>query len=386
MRKYFFVGLALVLVLALMVIAYGAYLNDRGESQITLRMEERRAELVGVKADRRELHPLIKFSAVNLYANRVADAVALTEGRIIEAYAAVNGYVHKGDLLFRLENDNIALSIQEAEAGILSAEAELARATNNFDRYSKLRMAEAASPQQYDEAKAAYVAAQGKLKAAVAKRDMLLVNKARCEVRSPIDGTVRIIYRQPGTYVPSGTSLALIGNYNEMYFSHQVSDNRVQRLQQGQEAEFVFPGKEFKNLENMAGESAPDQVFHAVLMEISPPLSEPGAARTLLWKLDNPLGLLTPQTYGTAYLRLGVRADALCVPLSAMTDKTRQAVFVYRDGQLERKAVTTGRDDGEYIEVLSGLEPGEIVIISGTDHLQDGMKANVTLRGEQDGR
>ena len=183
MKKYFFVGLGLVLALTLLVVAYGAYLNERGESQIALRMEERQAELIGEKAARRAFHPLVKFSAVNLYTASIADAVALTEGRIVEAYASVNSYVHKGDLLFRLENDNIALSIQEAEASIMSANAELARATNNYDRYSKLLQIDAASSQQFDEAKAAYVAAQANLQAAVAKRDMLLVNESRCEVR-----------------------------------------------------------------------------------------------------------------------------------------------------------------------------------------------------------
>ena len=386
MKKYFFVGLGLVLALTLLVVAYGAYLNERGESQIALRMEERQAELIGEKAARRAFHPLVKFSAVNLYTASIADAVALTEGRIVEAYASVNSYVHKGDLLFRLENDNIALSIQEAEASIMSANAELARATNNYDRYSKLLQVDAASSQQFDEAKAAYVAAQANLQAAVAKRDMLLVNESRCEVRAPIDGTVRIIYRQPGTYVPSGTSLALVGDYNELYFSHQVSDDKAQRLQVGQEAEFIFPGREFKNLDGAHGDMGTEQVFHGVLTEIAPPLEVPGAARTLLWRIDNPLGLLTPQTYGTAYLKLVRGAEALCVPLSALTDKTRQTVFVYRDGKLERRDVVTGRDDGDYVEILGGLEPGEIVIVFGTENLQDGLKAEVKLRGEQDVR
>ena len=157
-------------------------------------------------------------------------------------------------------------------------------------------------------------------------------------------------------------------------------------MQVGQEAEFIFPGREFKNLDGAHGDMGTEQVFHGVLTEIAPPLEVPGAARTLLWRIDNPLGLLTPQTYGTAYLKLVRGAEALCVPLSALTDKTRQTVFVYRDGKLERRDVVTGRDDGDYVEILGGLEPGEIVIVFGTENLQDGLKAEVKLRGEQDVR
>ena len=389
MKKYFGAGLVIVLLLSLSVILYGAYLNERGEYQIAQRMEERRVELIGVKASMRNLKPQMKFGAVNLYSPNVADAVALIDGRIVSSLAARNSYVRAGDLLFVLQNENIALSLQEAEAGILSAEAELQRTGNNFDRYRRLREREAASIQQFDEAQSAYTAAQANLQAAVAKRDKLLVEESRSEVRSPIDGVVRIIYRQPGTYVQGGTALALIGDYQELYFSEDVPDDKAQLLQVGQEAEFVFPAKEFWNRNDMSAEpeaGGGEHAFAAVLSEISPPLDTPADMRTMLWKISNHNGLLSPQTYGTAYLKLIDAHKALCVPLAAL-DKSRRAVFVYHDGQIEKRAVTTKRNDGTFVEIASGLAAGDIVITSGTDNLTDGMKATVSLtEGEENGQ
>ena len=387
MKKYFLAGLVIVLLLSLSVILYGAYLNERGEYQIAQRMEERKIELIGAKAAMRSLRPQVKFNAVNLYSPSVADAVTLIDGRIVSSFATRNSYVHAGDLLFVLNNENIALSLQEAEAGILSANAELSRTGNNYDRYRRLRERNATSVQQFDEAEAAYIAAQANLQAAVAKRDKLLVEASRSEVRAPIDGTVRIIYRQPGTYVQGGTSLALIGDYKELYFSESVTDARARLLHVGQNAEFVFPAKEFRNMNDVASESGDngrEHTFAAVLTEISPPLDTPADMRTILWQISNPNGLLNPQTYGTAYLRLTDAHAALCIPLSAL-DKSRTAVFVYRDGQIEKRAVTTKRDDGTYVEIASGLAAGEIVITSGTDNLTDGMKAIVNLNDGEEG-
>ena len=77
MKKYFMIGLAIVLALSLGAIFYGAWLNERGEFQIARRMEERRLTLHGARAAIRSLRTRIVANALNLYSNDMADAVAL---------------------------------------------------------------------------------------------------------------------------------------------------------------------------------------------------------------------------------------------------------------------------------------------------------------------
>lgn len=78
----------------------------------------------------------------------------------------------------------------------------------------------------------------------------------------------------------------------------------------------------------------------------------------------------------------------LAVPMSALSDQNGDVVYVWNaDGLLERREVKTGVDDTEYIEILSGLQPGDIVITSGAEGLEDGMKADVEVKeAEDDGR
>ena len=383
MRKYFMAGLCIVLALSLGAIFYGAWLNERGEYQITRRMSERRLTLHGAKAVVRPLNPLISANAINLFSNDMADAVALLEGRIVQGLAPKGSFVHRGDPIFVLENEDIPLRIQEAESNILRAQAELKRAENNYARYQILKANDAASAQQFDEAEASYFSAQSALAVAEAKAAQLRVQESRQQVVAPIDGKILVLYRQPGAYVQGGTSLALVGDFSYLYFTVPVQDEDARHLVIGQEAELIFQSKDFKKVygtDYAAGNLGSRQTFTTTIAQITPPLSEPAAMRNILWQVDNRSGLLEPQTYGGVSFRSKRSHNSLTVPLAAMTDNTQTAVFVAKDdGTIERRSVHTGANDGTYIEVLSGLSEGEIVVTSGMEGLSDGAQAEIVL-------
>ena len=383
MKRYFMAGLGIVLALSLGAIFYGAWLNERGEYQITRRMEERRLTLHGAKASMRRISPRLTVHAVNLFSNDMADAVALVNGRIVEGRAPKGTFVRRGDVIFTLENENIPLQRQEAESNILRAQAELKRAENNYNRYQILKASDAASAQQFDEAEAAYFSAQSSLSVAEAKAAQLGVQESRQQVVAPIDGKVLVLYRQQGAYVQAGTSLALVGDFRFLYFSAPVADEDARYLTIGQEAELVFQSKDFKKVygtDYAAGNLGSQQTFIATIAQITPPLNEPAAMRNILWQVDNRSGLLEPQTYGGVSFQSKRSHNAMAVPLSAMTDSSNTAVFVAKDdGTIERRAVRTGTNDGSYIEVLSGLTEGEIVVTSGMEGLADGVHAEIIL-------
>ena len=101
--------------------------------------------------------------------------------------------------------------------------------------------------------------------------------------------------------------------------------------------------------------------------------------RNILWQVDNSSGLLEPQTYGGVSFHSKRSHGALTVPLAAMADSEHKSVFVAKDGTIERRPVQTGADDGTYIEILSGLSEGEIVVTSGMEGLTDGAQAEIIL-------
>lgn len=384
MKKYFAIGLVFVLALSLSTIFYGVWLNNRSEYQIMQRMSENILEVPGARAEITEFQPVFSLSSVNLSTTNMADAVALIEGRITSNPAPKWTDVKRGDVLFTVENEDIALSIKEAQAQVLSAQAELTRATNTFLRHKTLKEQDATSLTQYDEAQSAYTAAVANLSVANAKLDKLIVQKSRQDVISPMDGKVLMTYRTVGGYVQAGTPMALVGSFDNFILTTPMEDIKARHLALGLTAELSFDGKDIKKIYRSgyaAGNLGSEQTFGAQVMQIRPPLSEKAIMRNVVWQVDNSSGLLEPQTYGAAKMRLSKSVSALTVPLSALIDGADTQVFVVsqEDGKISKRNLKVGMDDGNVAEVLEGLSQGEIVIIGGMEGLSEGMKVSVRL-------
>ena len=390
MKRYFFIGLAAILVLAIALVGYGTWLNVSDENQIARRMDERALTLTGAKVKRRSLHPTIEMDAVRLYSENMADAVALIDGRIIEWYVKKNSAVQKGDTLLRLENDQVLLQIQQATANVRRAEAALAQAFNTYRRQELLLADNATSKEKYDAAKAQYEAAQETLVEAEAQRDMYYVQEARQRVTSPVDGKVLLIYQREGSYVQGGVPLALIGDFDRLMFSTTMNNKHAQYLFVGERVTLKIPAQAMKkafDTEYAPGNKGNEETIVAVVREITPPISEPAGIRRVICEIDNRAGVLEPLTYNKVSVRAERSAECLSVPLSAMTDASRSEVFMVRsDGTIERRDVETGTNDGTYIEIRSGLAEGDVVVVENFDGLENDMRVQVTIEDEKSGK
>lgn len=121
MKKYFYIGLVIILVLSISIIFYGAYLNSRGENIIANRMDNRHIALKGQVATTRNIQPVLNMDTIKLYSDKMADAVALIDGTITNAYVKRNNIVQAGDLMFSLVNEEIPLKISQADSDISKA-------------------------------------------------------------------------------------------------------------------------------------------------------------------------------------------------------------------------------------------------------------------------
>ena len=384
MRKYYAIGLALVLVCAVALIAYGMYLNRTGENKIAERMEQRAIPLQGEKVRFRNIHPTFVLDTINFYSDEMADAVALIDGRLTETFVEKNSKVAKGQTLFTLQNDDIPLKIQQAESSIARAEAQLANAKSSYARYTRLMEKDATSKEKYEEAQMQFLAAEASLKEAITVRDQLLVQESRQQISAPIDGEVLILYKQIGSYVTAGTPIALIGNFQQLSFSMPIEDKLAQHVFINESFELNFRNsgalRKAYDTEFAAGNMGDAQIFPVTIREITPSLSEPAAMRKIVWEVDNRVGLLEPQTYSGVTLRVATPRRTLTIPLAALAGQDKSSVFIVTaENTLERRAIRVGADDGTYIEVTAGLRDGETVITSATTGLDSGMKVEVTL-------
>jgi len=387
MKKTFGLAVAIIFLLAAAIVGWGAWLNYSDENQIANRMNNRAVEVNAVRAARRELTPVIPLDAVRFSSDTITDAVALTEGTIIRWYTGKNKAVHEGDIIAEMMNESIPLKIQQAESAISRAEAALAQANNSYQRQERLLARRATSKEKYEAAEAQYLAAQSSLREAQVQRDQCLVQQGWLSVKAPLDGEVLIIYQREGAHVQAGTPVALVGDFSWLKFSLNMDDVNARHLQEGQAVFLRFPDREMMakayDTDFGAGNKERGMEIKAVLKEIVPPLSEPADLRRTVWEVDNRTRILEPMTYNGVRMRLGMTYEALAVPLAAMVDKSRNKVFVVDENNIvHERTVKTGVLDDKYIEILSGLAEGEVVITGNLDGLEDGMKADVEMDGE----
>ena len=335
-----------MLILSVGLIFYGVWLNNQGEVQITQRMAERKLDLPGVKVKSRALYPKVMLSDVNLYSDNMVDAVTLIDGRITENFAPKNSRVRKGDVIFIIENEDISLELKEADANILEATSQLKQAENVYERQKRLLERKATSAAKLEEAETSYKAAQARLEMYIAKRDKLLMQKERQEIIAPIDGKILVVYRQKGSYVNAGMSLALIGDFSMLYFSTPVDDKNARYLGIGEQAELIFDENNFQKVystDYAAGNKGVQQTFTATVEEITPPLGEPAAIRNVIWSVDNSSGLLESQIYGAVSFQSHSSHQCLTIPLDAIADTDEPTVFVVTEQEtIERRKIKVG--------------------------------------------
>ena len=128
------------------------------------------------------------------------------------------------------------------------------------------------------------------------------------------------------------------------------------------------------------GNLGEDQVFSAMVTRITPGLGEPATVRQVVWQIDNRVGLLEPGAYRKLRLYANTARKCLAVPVAAFVDESHDRVSVMEaDGRLGFRDVTTGVTDGNYIEVISGLQLGDIVITADTEGVAAGTEIELTI-------
>ena len=404
MKKHFYIGVLIILLLSFGLVAYGGYLNYNDENQIANLMEERAIQLSGARVEKRFLSPTMTMEAVRLYSENMTDAVALIDGRITRIAVTKNAAVKKGDKIMTLVNEQIPMQIQQAlnnvqraEAtlsqalsGVQRAEALLAQATGAYLRQQRLMARNATAQEKVEAAEAEYKAAQeavraaeaecdaarASIRAAQAEYDQYLVQQNRQDVISPIDGNVLLIYKREGSYVQGGTPLVLIGNFDRLLFSTTLENINANRFAIGDTVTLEFNERSLQkayDTEYAAGNLGK-------LEKIRAELNESAVIRRVLWSIDNAAHILEPLTYTGVTMQADKGYDCLTVPLTAMTDSERKMVFVVNgEGVVERRSIETGANDGTYIEVLNGLNEGEVVVLESFEGLDNGVKVEVTL-------
>jgi RND family efflux transporter MFP subunit len=297
----------------------------------------------------------------------------------IERVAFVEGgSVKKGDLLFVIDPRPYRAELTRAQAEATAARTRAELAQNEVARAERLLAARAISQEEYDERINRSRETSAAVEAAAAAVETARLNLEFTRVTSPIDGRVSKAEVTPGNLVSSGQGATLLTTvvsidpvYVEFTGDEQVYLKYVAMARRGERASSRDePNPVFMGLANEEGFPHPGHMTF-VDNQLDP------ATGTIRGRaiFRNPDGLFTPGLFARIKLLGSGAYKAILVSDRAIgTDQNQKFVLVVGpDKTLSYRPVKIGRVVQGLRVVLDGLQPGEIIVVNGVQHVRPGM-------------
>ena len=270
--------------------------------------------------------------------------------------------VKAGQALYQIDPATYEAALDSAQAALMKAEANVTPARLKAERFRELLAIKAVSKQEYDDAQAAFKQAEADVAVNRAAVKTARINLEYTKVRSPISGRIGKSAFTPGALVTANQAQALtsVRQLDPVYVDITQSSQDLLRLRA------QFTNGELRS----AAEEAPVSVDESTGMV---------SLRALF---PNPEHILLPGMYVRAVIAEGVDENALLVPQRALRrdPKGQASVLLVDGGKVDVRLVDVGRTVGDSWQVLSGLKPGDRVIVEGGQNVRPGM--SVKIRGE----
>jgi len=296
---------------------------------------------------------------------------ARTNGYLAKWYKDIGSRVNKGQLLADIETPEVDQELLQARAARDQAQAQLSLAKSSAERWETLRKMDAVAQQETDEKASGYTQGEAALASATANVRRLEQLESFKHIYAPFSGTVTRRNTDIGALINAGNS----GSNQELFVIAQLDPIRVYVAVPELYASAVRPGLN-ATIELPA---YPGQRFTGKVARTAEAIDP--ATRTLRTEIDVPNrdGKLFPGSYAQVHFGVNVTTQRMSVPVNALLFRAEgpRAAVVGNDGKVRLKPVTIGQDYGTEVEILSGLDANDAIVLNPSDSLEEGQAVNV---------
>ncbi len=413
-KKKIIIILGVVLVVAIVIVAN---VLKSGEKTWKVQAEEvQKSDITSVVTANGQIIPITDVQIS-----------AYVPAKIIRLPVEEGDTVKKGQLLVQLDDTEYRAAMNQAKAQLASAKASLEQAQLVYDRKKELFERKLSSKEEYDMAKTELDLAEARHEQAVASLDQAKYNLSKTTITSPMYGIVTSLNAEVGEIVMIGTMnnpgtvIMAVSDMSEIEAEVEVDETDIAEVELGQEADIEI-------------DAYPDTVFRGEVTEIghSARISGLGTQDQVTnflvkVKLLDDVPSIRPGMSASVDITTDSRLDALNVPIQAVVmreqksdslagkeeekegalasedtaqkkankkgkkeKKELEGVFVVQEGRAEFVEVKTGIADQQNIEIVSGINEDDLVVIGSYKilrTLKDGDKVKVTeKKGEEEGK
>lgn len=281
---------------------------------------------------------------------------ARISGKVEKLYANIGDVVKKGQVIARLEQEDLKAKVNEANMNLKIIEANLELAQKNLQRMQNLYAKDFVSKDKVDVAERDYKAAMAQTNQI---RETIRYNETQmsyANIYAPISGVIASVTTQQGETVSASSlnvpTFVTIVDLDRLEIYAYVDETDIGRIKPGLEATFTvdsFPDKDFKGKVTAIYPKATIQdnvVYYITIISI-----------------ENSEGKLKPDMTVNATAYLNKRENVLAVPSKSIKrEGGKKVVTVIENNKPVQKAIETGWKDNAYTEIVEGLKEGDKVV------------------------
>ncbi len=298
-------------------------------------------------------------------------------GTLVSLPIKVGDVVRKGQIIAALDPKDNEIEKQEAEASLARAQAEARNAAANYDRVRQLYENQNASRNDLDAARASAESAEATVRSERTKLDQARLQLSYTRLLAPVTGSIASVDVEINENVQAGQTVALLHSGSSIEVEVAIPESLISEIRKGSLVTVIFdalPGKDFSGTVTEVGVGAVQfATTYPVTVRLTGRNSEVRS------------GMTAEVTF--RFESSDQRKRFLVPPVALGEDREGRFLFVVEPadpgyGNVRRKEVTVGELTSGGVEVLSGLEDGDLVVTAGIGSLTD--NAKVKLPNDKD--
>ncbi len=279
------------------------------------------------------------------------------QGTLLRVNVKEGQRVSKGQILARIDDGGLSSQVAQLET-----QAALAKTT--FERQQRLWNQKIGSEIQYLQSKSQYESAQNMV-------DQMKSQLGRTVVRAPFTGVIDDVITEQGTVVAPGMALFRIVNLNNMYVSAEVPESYLTTVQEGKDVRVFFP--------------VLNETIEAKIRQAGDYINPSNRSFPIEVAVPNTKGTIKPNLTARLSINDYTSENAILIPLNVINENASGEQYVYTafakaDTETtiaKQQIITTGKSQGDKIEVLSGLKSGDLIIVEGARSVKDNQEVQI---------